>query len=318
MPKVSVVIPTHNRAEYLRSAVASVLEQTYQDFEIVVVDDASRDNTAEVLAGFGAPRIKCIRHEAGKGDGGARNTGIVNARGEYIAFLDDDDQWLPEKLALQVATLDRSPAHVGGVYTGHFDVDESGNQIVKVCHAMRRGNLLEHFFQEASIVTSTLLFRRACFATVGLFDESIPYCSDYDMWIRIAEKYHFECVGQPLVKYRLHANKLSENLPFSIKGRELILSKYQADFCRYPRAYARACRVLGEVYCYAGDVKKGRAAFLKALKTYPLEIRSYCHLCLSLFGARHFRALRETAAKLLAPLRARKVRSEVQKITAQA
>src|SRR5262245_46961170 len=112
MPKVSVIIPTHNRADFLRDAIFSVLNQTFQDFEIIVVDDASTDNTSEVIGAFNDERIRYLRHDTNKGGSAARNTGILNSQCDYIAFLDDDDQWLPEKLAKQVDTLIASPPDV--------------------------------------------------------------------------------------------------------------------------------------------------------------------------------------------------------------
>ena len=117
MPKVSVVIPTHNRAGFLQAAIQSVLNQTFQDFEIIVVDDASEDQTTEIVRSFSDPRIRYMRHESNKGQGASRNDGIRQASGEYIALLDDDDEWLPEKLAKQVALLDSSPSQVGMIYT---------------------------------------------------------------------------------------------------------------------------------------------------------------------------------------------------------
>jgi glycosyltransferase involved in cell wall biosynthesis len=312
MPNVSVIIPTHNRAELLRSAITSVLNQTYQDFEIIVVDDASKDNTHEVVANFGDRRIRYIHHETGKGDAGARNTGIIHSTGGYIGFLDDDDQWLPKKLGLQVAMLENSPQHVGCVYTGQFDVDGTDGRILSIYYPNQRGDLSKHLFADACIVTSTVLLKREVFEKVGLFDESIPYCNDYDMWIRIAKEFHFDYIREPLTKYLVHTNKLSGNFDLSIKGREIILEKYRSDFNLNRKAYGYAYRVLGELYCYNGNVKKGKEAFLQSIKIYPLEVRSYCHYCLSLLGANNFKFTRGLARQLLAPLRARKVRSKLQ------
>jgi glycosyltransferase involved in cell wall biosynthesis len=118
MPAVSVIIPTYNRAEFLRLAITSVLNQTFQDFEIIVVDDASEDHTHEVVHNFRDKRIKYIHHEVNKRVAAARNTGVLNSSGAYIAFVDDDDEWLPKKLQMQVALLENSPSIVGGVYTG--------------------------------------------------------------------------------------------------------------------------------------------------------------------------------------------------------
>src|SRR5688572_2235335 len=141
MPNVSVIIPTHNRAESVFNAVTSVIKQTLEDIEIIVVDDASNDNTAEALARLRDKRIRFIRHEMNKGGAAARNTGILNCKSDYIAFLDDDDEWLPEKLAKQMAVLLASPPEVGCVYTGYFDVERSTKRVIGQQIHTKRGNL---------------------------------------------------------------------------------------------------------------------------------------------------------------------------------
>src|SRR5712692_9764325 len=130
MPKASVITPTYNRADFLRVAIASVLNQTFQDLEIIVVDDASSDRTAEVVRRFTDELIKYIRHDINKGGSAARNTGIKNSTGAYVAFLDDDDEWLPEKLGMQVDLLENSPAEVGGVYTSYMVIDRASGIIL--------------------------------------------------------------------------------------------------------------------------------------------------------------------------------------------
>ena len=129
MPKVSVIIPTHDRAEYLGVAIASVLNQTFQDFELIVVDDASVEDNLGVIASFHDDRIKFFRHQTRKGGSAARNTGIANSKCDYIAFLDDDDEWFPDKLAQQMAILLASPSDVGCIYTGYVTVDKSTGEI---------------------------------------------------------------------------------------------------------------------------------------------------------------------------------------------
>ena len=127
-PRVSVVIPTHNRAEWLPRAVASVLAQTWTDFELLIVDDHSTDETPALIARFADRRIRSFRHERNMGQSKALNTGIEHARGEYVAFLDDDDEWLPGKLAAQVALLDAAPPEVGLVYCWRDELEEASRR----------------------------------------------------------------------------------------------------------------------------------------------------------------------------------------------
>jgi glycosyltransferase involved in cell wall biosynthesis len=119
MPKVSVIIPTYNRAGLLKRAIQSVLNQIYQDFEIIIVDDASTDNTENVIESFKEHRIRYIKHESNKGAAVARNTGIKFANENYIAFQDSDDEWLPEKLEKQMEIIEHASPRVGVVYTGY-------------------------------------------------------------------------------------------------------------------------------------------------------------------------------------------------------
>jgi len=195
MPKVSVIIPTHNRAEFLRSAVMSVLNQTFQDFEIVIIDDASKDHTQEVIAHFNDVRIKAIHNQFSKGDAGARNIGIINSTGEYIALLDDDDEWLPEKLKIQTCLLDSSPPEVGGVCTYSFIIEKVSGRVSSVFNPATDDLVKENFIR-----TSSILLKKECFEHCGLFDESMPTSSDYDMWIRISKSFSFKFIKNALSK----------------------------------------------------------------------------------------------------------------------
>ena len=128
MPKVSVIIPTYNRAEFLRSAIESALSQTFKDLEVVVADDKSTDHTREVVESFKDRRIKYILNEGKKGPSATRNTAILASEGEYIAFLDDDDEWLPDKLQRQVEVLDKSQPNICGVYSNRLFIDKTIRQ----------------------------------------------------------------------------------------------------------------------------------------------------------------------------------------------
>jgi len=172
MGTVDVIIPTYNRSEFLRSAISSVLNQTFEDLTLIVVDDASEDNTPSIVKQFNDKRIKYIRHAANRGEAFARNTGLSAGSAAFVAFLDDDDEWLPEKLELAVPVLTNSPSNVGGVYSGLFIVDKLSG-ITRGCKlAEQRGDIhLDMVRRNVVFTPSTVLLKRECFEKVGLFDE---------------------------------------------------------------------------------------------------------------------------------------------------
>jgi glycosyltransferase involved in cell wall biosynthesis len=292
MSKVSVIIPTHNRAEFLRSAITSVLNQTFQDFEIIIIDDASKDHTQEVIANFNDTRIKVIHNQVSKGAAGARNIGIMNSNGEYTAFLDDDDEWLPEKLKIQTCLLDDSPPEVGGVYTGYFEREKVGER-VSICNPGVTGLSKDNF-----ITTSSVLLRRECFEKCGLFDESMPTNSDYDMWIRISKKFSFKIIENALVKYCIHENGLTLNHKKKAIGLEILFEKHGDFFEKNRKEYSNMYLSLGVHYCYEGEIQKGRKAFSKSIRMNPFEMRSYFNFILSLLGVEKFKKFKKAKEKM--------------------
>jgi glycosyltransferase involved in cell wall biosynthesis len=215
MSEVSVVIPTYNRGEYIGQAIRSVLGQTYQDFEIVVVDDGSTDNTREIVNSFANPKISYI-FQKNSGVCTAYNTGVQNSRGRLIAFLDSDDIWLPRKLELEMKALESFP-EAGVVYCDVATFGSSDPAIPKTFFERLqwpppRGNVLDKLAECCFPQTSTLLIKKEAFDQLGLFDLNLPNVQDYDMLFRIATKYEFEVVNLPLVKYRIHPTQISKNL----------------------------------------------------------------------------------------------------------
>lgn len=289
MPRVSVLIPTHNRARLLRQAIDSVLAQSFQDFEIIVIDDASDDDTQTAVADIGDLRVRYFKNAENRGEGASRNAGIAHSTGEYIAFLDDDDMWLPEKLALQVDVLDRCPARVGAVYTGYFRVDMESGATIAAVGAEKRGDIFADLRAQNWVGSpSAVLLRRECFDKAGLFDEKLRFGPDYDMWIRISRHYEFEVVNRPLVRYAVHPDRLSADARTILHGKEAQLAKYADYFAADRRSYGRYLMSLGVLYCYNRRLAEGRAALRRAIRTYPFEIRSYANLFFSLWGSENF------------------------------
>jgi glycosyltransferase involved in cell wall biosynthesis len=265
-----------------------------------VVDDASKDNTSEVVSSFNDRKIKYICHQVNKGGSATRNTGIANSSYEYIAFLDDDDEWLPEKLKEQVDVLENCSPKIGGVYTGHIKVvNNSSRSILEVWTPKKKGDIHNEMFKANWVsTTSSLLLRRECFERVGLFDESLPSFQDYDMWIRISREFHFEYIKEPLVKYYVHENKIWTNLEALSKGMEIMLKKYSQSLALRKNC-SRYYLSLGVHYCYNKNTKKGREAFIKAIRLDPFEIRHYFNFGISILGPGAYKKLKEINKKVL-------------------
>lgn len=204
-PRVSVVVATYNYGRFLADAVNSALRQTMHDLEVIVVDDGSTDDTPQVMRAFAADdRVRFQRGEH-LGQPGAKNIGISLARGEFVAFLDADDEWLPEKLARQIPLFD--DPQVAVVYCRRIAMDEHGRNVAATQRPCYRGEVVERIFLQNFICFSSSVVRRGVLEEAGRFDESIPLAIDYDLWLKISIKHRFDYVDEPLVRYRTgHAN----------------------------------------------------------------------------------------------------------------
>jgi glycosyltransferase involved in cell wall biosynthesis len=291
MPRVTVIIPTHNRAHLLGRAIRSVLSQTFVDFELLVVDDASADATHEVVEGFHDSRIRYIRHETNGGESESRNTGVRNAQSEYIAYLDDDDEWLPEKLEKQVAVLDRCPSATGLVFTAMNYVELGTGRKLYRPTPFHRGFVLEHLLEANFLAGPTALVRMECFRAVGMYDPRIRFAPDWEMWIRMARRFEFEVIPEPLYNYSIHPNQLTANYKVQIEGFQKIIELHEDLFLQYPKAYANQLTKLGILYYLCGNPKLARAFFQKALRHYPLHFRAYKLWLLSFLSEDYFRRL---------------------------
>jgi glycosyltransferase involved in cell wall biosynthesis len=210
MPHVSVIIPTYQRAHWVGEAIQSVLAQRYTDYEILVVNDGGTDHTREVLEQFGRQIV--VMHQHHQGVSAARNAGIHAARGQYIAFLDDDDLWHPDKLEKQLALLENDP-DVGLVYADMLVFDERGTMPGTYFERLPPpGQASGWHFLYNWIPTSTVVMRRACFDAVGLFDETLMACEDYDLWLRFREgHWQVHQMPEPLARYRLSATNMHKD-----------------------------------------------------------------------------------------------------------
>ncbi|OGZ18365.1 MAG: hypothetical protein A2V72_01170 [Candidatus Nealsonbacteria bacterium RBG_13_37_56] len=285
-PKVSVIIPTYNRAQFLRRAIKSVLNQTFQDFELIVVDDGSTDDTRKVVEFF--PGIKYIYQNNSGGAGRPKNTGIKTAKGEYIAILDDDDEWFTTKLEKQVQFLEQNPA-IDIVGCNYLINGKKEYKIPKQ----------KDIFKEILIADnigpgSIMVYRKEVFDRVGLFDENLRSSQDKEMRIRLAQKYKFGFIEEPLVNYYIGHDNISL-AGLSVKEREkdwqYIFEKYKNYYLADKKLYSDKLRYDGTRYMLLGLSAKARKSFLSSIKKNPLNIKSFFYLFLSLSGTSFYKRL---------------------------
>jgi len=270
MPKVSVIIPTYNRAHLIARAIQSVLNQTYQDFEIIVVDDGSTDNTEEVVKGFNDGRIRYIQHEKNKGEAAARNTGIKAARGEYIASQDSDDEWLPEKLRKQMEVFKSASSRVGVVYTGFWRIKDNKKVYTPSSNIKpKEGDIHKNLLKENFIGTPVTLIKKECFHKVGMFNETLPHLVDWEIWIRISKYYQFRCIDEPLLISYYTPDSISADRNALVRARKFILDKYFEDIKKDKRVLANHYLSISAILWANREFQEGESYFAKALRTYP-------------------------------------------------
>lgn len=220
MPKVTVMIPTYNRADFICNAIDSVLGQTFNDYEIIVVDDGSTDNTQKVLSRYNG-KIKYYYKDNG-GEGSARNYGINKSGGEFIAFLDSDDAWYQNKLESQHRILEKD-FNIGLVYTAQHVIDENGKTTGEVkpqnpAHCMK--DLIN-----GCRITMTVMVRKDLFLKYGFFDESMKINVDTDMWIRLSNHTKIVYINEPLALWRRHGSNISGNMEQAYVGEVKMYTK---------------------------------------------------------------------------------------------
>ncbi|MGA2073875.1 MAG: glycosyltransferase [Terriglobia bacterium] len=285
-PVVTVIIPTFNRASIVGRAIRSVLCQTFQDWELLVVDDASTDGTEQVVRSFPDRRIRYLRHDQNRRVSAARNTGIRSAQGEYVSFLDDDDEWLPEKLAKEVEAFRNSDPEVGLIYTGKTVYDEHG-RVLQVRMPTQSGWVYDamldrHFIGSPSRVT----VRKQVLDRVAGFDQTFVNCQDYDLWLRVAKVSKIACVPCRLVKRYLLSDQMSGSLEYICEGWEHILMKFRADM--KPRTLTKhISRVAILLFNY--EPRRARALAREGLRLRPLQPALLAALALSTLGVERYR-----------------------------
>lgn len=280
---VSIIITCYNYGRYLPFCLESALSQTYENIEVVVVNDGSTDDTDDIMHKYVSnPRVRYIRQD-NAGQAHAKNTGIRNARGAFVAFLDADDIWDARKLEKQIPLfLDRT---VGVVYSVSSYIDEGGQE-VKI-HGQekylvpRSGNVAKDLYLDNFIPFSSAVVRRECLDNAGLFDESLKMGIDWDLWLRISVHHAFAYVHEPLLRYRIgHTGQMSKNLEERQRCSDRIMRKFVGN---NPGILSRRDLVRAESYthCNRGyyyrsvDIRKSNRHYCAALKSNPTEWSAY-------------------------------------------
>lgn len=288
IPLVSVIIPCYNYGHLLSEAIVSVLAQTFSDYEIIVVDGGSTDNTRMVAESYGGP-VRYI-YAPSPSANNSRNVGIRAARGQYIAFLDADDKWLPEKLELQVALIATKP-QVGLVYAGMYMFESRTGAIISHINLgrLKRGRVLRLLYLDQFVSSATPLIRREVFERVGFFAEDRATSDDWEMWLRIAVEYDFDFVPQHLALYRIHASVLSSALANYEAREQEMMAFFVTAAERYPDLIGdlKALRLatyqeyFGWRLFSRGDVVAGRRRLQNAIHIYPYRLHPYLLLALT-------------------------------------
>lgn len=286
--RVSVILTCFNGERWIAGAVQSVLDQTYRHWELIAVNDGSTDGSRAVIDAFSDPRIRRI-HQANCGIPGARNRGLREAKGGFIAVLDQDDLWHPTKLSRQVSYLAANP-EVGVVYTNADHIDANGRLIGRRYGIPPgEGWLLERFLRVgvAAPIVSTLI-RRECLDRVGWFNEKLYGCDDYELLVRLASRFRFGYLDEPLVQLRYHdANAwLSERM---LSDRFTVADELAAALPQYAglvrRFRADAHYRYGQHLRRRGDRRRAREEFLKAMHTDPRLWRASLAWLSTLWGS---------------------------------
>lgn len=285
MPKVSVVIPTHNRPDLLLRALASVYAQTFQDFEVIVVDDGDSPTAESVLAEYRQkPNFRYLETNKNQGAPVARNIGIKEATGEFVAFLDDDDKWEKVKLKRQVEVLE-THEEVGAVFTQSKGVKIENNVVfLRPSHLSGMYTDIEDLLAKCSIWTSALMYRKK-FADEGyIFDETLKKNQEWDLELRLLQVTSFYAIAEPLTIINVGSSGQMggvANISNIAAGYQRFMDKHEGLYSKYPQAHTKRLFHLGCLHYQSGNVQQARKVWGRVLKLQPYNIVCLKHYATS-------------------------------------
>lgn len=297
-PTVSVIVPTYNRAGTLARAIRSVLQQTHADFEVIVVDDGSTDETAEVVAGFSDARVRYL-YQDNRGAAAARNAGIRAARAALIAFQDSDDEWLADKLDAQLEAFHQhatSPALICGGYLALSERRQDA-QYWGPDARMQRGDWQADNLYDFCFITPTWLAPRQILIDAGLFDEQMPNLEDWEMAFRLYRHGPMIALDRPLLVKHGGSASLNFSLDKRILSLQRIIEKHAALWASQPRTLARLHDELGRLLCRSGDTTQGGSHLRRALTLDRRGLSRWLHAAASLGGPAAYGTLRRISQR---------------------
>ncbi len=282
MPNVDVIIPTHN-CIFIAKAIESVIRQTHQNLHIIIIDDGSTDDAKDTVYRFRNlyPGKINYYYQHQQGPAAARNTGIKRSSNEYIAFLDADDIWLPEKLEKQLLIYKKNP-DIGFVYCDNYFIDKSGNIIKDYIRKVKlvEGNILLDFFMDFFLITSAIIIKRSCIQKVGLFNENLQVGEDFEFFLRLAKYYTAGVVREKLLKRRVWARSLSKrdyelNTRIDIETLKKFISVHSAFNNMHRQLIMKR---MSDMYFKFGYMYLEHKKNLKALTQFTLSLRFFLNI----------------------------------------
>lgn len=291
-PKVSVLMPSFNYARYLPLAINSVLAQSYSDLELIITDDCSTDESRQVVEQYRRldDRIIPVLHDVNHGLARARNSGLAVSTGEFVALIDADDIWLPDKLKTQMERFQAQP-ELGLVHSDSAIIDGDGNLTGKRFSALLHckgqqtsGNLFEVLCERNFLCVPTVILRREAIQYAGGFEENLRSLEDWVCWTKISHKYPFHYVDDALVHYRIHGAGLSSNPKGMAQNRVKAFQFLLASFSDIPlHLRSKMLYSLGVSHLETSESREAAQAFIDSIRANPLQLRSWARYCQSLF-----------------------------------
>jgi glycosyltransferase involved in cell wall biosynthesis len=271
---ISVIIATYDRSNLIGRAIESVLNQSYTNFELLIIDDSIDDKTCEIVKAFNSLKIHYIKSPKKSGIAAARNLGIKHAKGKFIAFLDDDDEWLSHKLAVQIESLKKSGQKVGLVHSNNYV------QVLDKIFLYHPANVYQSeksLLKYDNVSNITTLIKKECFERVGFFDERIGYGEDWDFYLRASRLFRFVYLSEPLAiihsdEGSVSAKRMENNKTLKVNGIKSVIEKHRSDFVGQEKVLAKHLYTIGSSFYFLGNQRLGREYMVDALRVNHLGL----------------------------------------------